>query len=132
MERLQGVLRDKGAGTAVTVVVAETSPPVELQSLLGSLLTHNPAEPGGRVCILLSPGAVGPKNIQGAEIESPAWTAIEEAEVEKHLVESWGLSAEEAHKTATTVGSANLDLCSQPGRLYTYIERTYVEWNGGT
>lgn len=73
---LRQELMAPGRGGAVTVILAEEYSPRLLDSLIGELFTSPAEEQAPRVCVLFSPGAEGPVDLKGVDIQHPSWSEI--------------------------------------------------------
>jgi hypothetical protein len=75
--------------------------------------------PVARVCLYLSTGARGPKELLGVEIEDFAGSFFTREDVEKHLKTNWGYTDNEACEICDKMSGIGID--REPGKIYNYI-----------
>jgi hypothetical protein len=105
--------------TLVSIIVAEKYEKRRIYSLLEVLMQSDDPE-AGRVCLLLTRGAEGPRSLPQTAIVPFDASEFGQADVERYLQTRLGFSPLASEKIYSELSS--LGLAQQPGQIYNYIQ----------
>jgi hypothetical protein len=121
LKHLESFVTDCQTPSLVSIIRADQHVGESLQALLRVLVRRAESVPArARVCLLLSPGAEGPKELDGASVIEFDGSLLPRDEVERHLQSSRGYSPQES--SAIYDRMLALKLTDDPARVYTYVE----------
>jgi hypothetical protein len=122
LRRLESFVMDERTPSLVSIIRADHRVGESLQDLLQVLIGRPGSTPApARVCLLLSPAAEGPKELDGASVVAFDGSSLPREEVERHLQSRRGYSPRESRDTYDTM--LELGLTDRPARVYTYVEK---------
>jgi len=122
LKYLEAFVTKDDAPSLISIIRTDEYVGESLQTLLGLLLRRGASNPSsGRVSLLISPGAEGPKNLDGASIFAFDGSLLARDEIEQHLQARRGYSPKESSDIYNTMLA--LELTDHPARVYTYIDK---------
>jgi hypothetical protein len=122
LKRLESFVTDERTPSLVSIIRTDEYVGESLQALLQILVRRTESVPApARVCLLLSSGAEGPKELGGATVVEFDGSSLPREEVEQHLQSRRGYNLQESRDIYDTMLA--LELTDHPARVYTYIEK---------
>lgn len=110
---------------SLTIIISTGTDRYE-PSLLGDLLAAlmlrpRTSSPVARICLLLTPGAEGPRFLSGAQVHRFDKAPLTQRDVELHLQTHWGYNDAEGRRIAQVL--ADMGHLKDPGMVYSNIEK---------
>lgn len=121
---LESFMSASAAHSLVSIIVSERYDEELLDALLRILLKRPSSGPKrGRICILLTRGAVGPKGMSNNTTTLLAGAPFTRADIEHHLQTRWGYNEQESREIYAKL--SRLGFAEKPGQIYNYLETQY-------
>jgi hypothetical protein len=122
LKYLEAFVTKDDAPSLISIIRTDQYIGDSLKALLGLLIRRGASNSSsGRVILLISPSAEGPKSLDGASIFAFDGSLLPRDEVEQHLQARRGYSPKESSDIYDTMVA--LKLTDHPARVYTYIDR---------